>query len=317
MLDEKQGARGTTGSSSPGANKRSVISSRFEQFEKRQSELWRMAILVIVLLGLAYAWTSWGSVRSLAHRFEALPIGLVVLILLFAAYVWKRTQEISELRGLMRGMEHRDEVPPSEKQIDQLFSLISKSQQGYRDLIDSFDDVLLALSLDGQIRAVNRSFSDLVDTPFQEIIGRPLADFVQESSGDGEKLVERAMPRFMERRQWSGVVQVRVKGQGSPFYFDCVAHAMMRDGEIHGITVLARDVSALRKNEARFTELFESLQEGIYITTPDGAILDVNPALVRMLGYDSKEDVLKRQVPEIFVDRAERKIVKEQVERQR
>src|SRR5256712_497423 len=316
MLDEKQGARGTTGSSSPGANKRSVISSRFEQFEKRQSELWRMAILVIVLLGLAYAWTSWGSVRSLAHRFEALPIGLVILVILFTFYTWKKTQEISELRGLMRGLEHHKVVAPSDRQLDQLFSLISKSQQGYRDLIDSFDDVLLALSLDGQIRAVNRSFSDLVDTPFQEIIGRPLADFVQENSGDGEKLVERAMPRFMERRQWSGVVQVRVKGQGSPFYFDCVAHAMMRDGEIHGITVLARDVSALRKNEARFTELFESLQEGIYITTPDGAILDVNPALVRMLGYDSKEDVLKRQVPEIFVDGAERKIVKEQVERQ-
>jgi len=35
-----------------------------------------------------------------------------------------------------------------------------------------------------------------------------------------------------------------------------------------------------------------------------------------MLGYDSKEELLKRQVPEIFVDRAERKIVKEQVERQ-
>src|SRR6266581_2314958 len=316
MLDEKQGARGTAGRSPHHANRHALISSRFEQFEKRQSELWRMAILVIVLLGLAYAWTSWGSVRSLAHRFEALPIGLVVLILLFAAYVWKRTQEISELRGLMRGMEHRDEVPPSEKQIDQLFSLISKSQQGYRDLIDSFDDVLLALSLDGQIRAVNRSFSDLVDTPFQEIIGRPLADFVQENSGDGEKLVERAMPRFMERRQWSGVVQVRVKGQGSPFYFDCVAHAMMRDGEIHGITVLGRDVSALRKNEARFTELFESLQEGIYIVTPDGTIVDVNPALARMLGYDSKEELLKRRVPEIFVDQPERKIVQDEVERQ-
>src|SRR5260370_29903031 len=52
------------------------------------------------------------------------------------------------------------------------------------------------------------------------------------------------------------------------------------------------------------------------MTTPDGAILDENPALVRMLGYDSKEDVLKRQVAEILVDRAERKILKEQVERQ-
>jgi len=83
-----------------------------------------------------------------------------------------------------------------------------------------------------------------------------------------------------------------------------------------GITVLGRDISALRKNEARFTELFESLQEGIYITTPDGSILDVNPALVRMLGYDSKEEVLKRRVPEIFVDRTERKSIKDQVERQ-
>jgi len=316
MPEENQHALQTAGRSTQHSDKRAAISSRFEEFEKRQSELWRMAILVIVLLGLAYAWTSWGSVRSLAHRFEALPIGLVVLILLFAAYVWKRTKEISELRGLMRGMEHRDETPPSEKQIDQLFSLISNSQQGYRDLIDSFDDVLLAISLDGQIRAANRSFSDLVGAPFQEIVGRPLADFVQESSGGSEKLVERAMPRFMERRQWAGVVQVRLKSQSTVFHFDCVAHAMMRDGEVHGITVLARDVSALRKNEARFTELFESLQEGIYITTSDGAILDVNPALVRMLGYDSKEDVLKRQVQEIFVDRAERKLVKDQIERQ-
>jgi two-component system NtrC family sensor kinase len=112
------------------------------------------------------------------------------------------------------------------------------------------------------------------------------------------------------------VVHVRLKNQSSPIYFDCVAHAMMRDDKIQGITVLARDVSALRKNETRFTELFESLQEGIYITTPDGLILDANPALVRMLGYFSKEELLKREVPEIFADRAVRKMVKEQIDSQ-
>src|SRR5216683_5879845 len=316
MQEENQRAAQAGGRPTQPADKHAVISARFEQFEKRQRELWLMAILVIFLLGVAYAWTSWDAIRSLAHHYEALPIGFVVLIALFAVYIWKKTQEISELRGLMRGLEHRDEAPPSEKQLDQLFAMISRSQQGYRDLIDSFDDVLLALSLDGQIRSVNRSFSDLVGTPFQQIIGRPLSDFVQEGRGEGSELVRRAMPRFMERRQWSGVVQLRLKGQEALFYFDCVAHAMMREGEIHGITVLARDVSVLRKNEARFTELFESLQEGIYITTPDGSILDVNPALVRMLGYDSKDDLLKRQVAEILVDRADRKLLKEQVESQ-
>jgi PAS domain S-box-containing protein len=314
--DNKQRAPRPASGSSPGTDHRSSVSSRFEQFEKRQRELWRWTMLILFLLAVAYAWTSKDATHSFAHGLESLPIWLVILVILFGAYMWNKTREISELRGLMHGLEQRDSEPPSDKQLDQLFDIISRSQQGYRDLIDSFDDVLLALSLDGQIRAANRSFSDLVDTPFQQIIGKPLTDFVQETTGDGEKLVERAMPRFMERRQWAGVVQVRLKSQSAVFYFDCVAHAMMRGDKVQGITVLARDVSALRKNEARFTELFESLQEGIYITTPDGAILDVNPALIRMLGYDSKEDVLKRQVPEIFVDRAERKIVKDQVERQ-
>src|SRR5262249_24497343 len=225
------------------------------------------------------------------------------------------SSEIAELRGLVRGIEQRDVAPP-DKQLDQLFEIIARSQQGYRDLIDSFDDVLIALTLEGEIRAVNRSFSDLVALPFQQIIGKPLTDFVEDSSGEGADLLQRNMPRFLERRHWSGVVQLHLKNRGGVFYFDCVAHAMTRGDVVHGITVLARDITALRRNEARFTELFENLQEGIYITTPDGAILDGNPALVRMLGYDSKAELLARRVEEVFIDREERKRVKEQVDRQ-
>ena len=316
MNDKSQNkVRGKTGSASEDA-RRSAISSSFERFEKRQNELWRLTFLILFLVVLAYAWTSWGSIRNMTHRFEALPIGLVVLVALFSAYMWKKTREISELRGLLRGIEERDAQPPSDRQMDQLFEIISKSQQGYRDLIDSFDDLLLAVTLDGKIRAVNRSFSDLVETPFQEIIGKPLSEFVQEGSGQEEELLQRAMPRFMERRHWTGVLQVRLKNQKSPFYFDCVVHAMMRGETIHGITVLARDVSALRRNETRFTELFETLQEGIYIATPEGRILDANPALVRMLGYDSKEDLLKHQVPQILLDPTERKALMQQAETQ-
>src|SRR6202171_5232423 len=309
-------SRSSTGSTSPSGDNRPNVSSRLEQFEKRQSELWRLTFFLLFVLTLVFAVTSWDTVRSLAHRFEALPIGLVVLVALFGFYAWKRTQEISELRGMVRGIEQHDSALPSDKQLDQFFEMIVRSQQGYRDLIDSFDDVLLAVSLDGQIRAVNRSFSDLVATPFQQIVGKPVTDFVQEGSGEGSQLIKRAMPRFLERRHWTGVIQVRLKNQSSIYYFDCVAHAMMRGDQIHGITVLARDVSALRKNEARFTELFETLQEGIYITNPEGDILDANPALVRMLGYTSKEELLAKRVPEILVDREERKSIKAEVERQ-
>jgi PAS domain S-box-containing protein len=316
MPDQKKSASEPVRASAPRTENRPSVSARFEQFEKRQGELWRLTFIVLFVLALVFAWMSWDSIRSLAHHYEALPIGLVVLVVLFGAYMWKKTQEISELRGLMRGIEQHDAAPPSDRQMEQLFEVISRSQQGFRDLIDSFDDVLLALSLEGEVRAVNRSFSDILGLPFSEIIGKPISNFLEEATGDGPGLLNRSMPRFLERRHWSGVLQVRLKGRNSVYYFDCVAHAMVRDNAVNGITVLGRDITALRKNEARFTELFETLQEGIYISTPQGAILDANPALVRMLGYASKEELLSRTVPEIFVDRDERKSLKEKVERE-
>ena len=133
----------TTGGSSIGGERRPVISDRLEQFEKRQGELWRLTFFLLFVLSIVFAVISWDTIRSLAHRFEALPVGLVILVALFGFYAWKRTQEISELRGLVRGIEQRDTAPPSGKQMDQLFAVIERSQQGYRDLIDSFDDLLL------------------------------------------------------------------------------------------------------------------------------------------------------------------------------
>src|ERR1700730_2976139 len=150
---ENHASKGSSGSSPIG--EKPTVSSRLEHFEKRQNELWRVTFLLLLVLAIVFAIASWDTVRSLTQRFEALPIGLVLLVALFGIHVWKRTQEISELRALVHA------GPPNEKQLDHLFEMISRSQQGYRDLSDSFDDILLALTLEGQILAVNRSFSDL------------------------------------------------------------------------------------------------------------------------------------------------------------
>jgi two-component system NtrC family sensor kinase len=316
MSDSSQPPQQPKGSSSAQQQNRVSISSRLEYFEKRQSDLWRLTYFLLLILAAAFVWISWGTLRNFVYRLEGAAFGLVALVLLFGFYAWRRTREISELRGLVRGLEQRDVASANDKQLEQLFGMISRSQQGYRDLIDSFDDVLIALSLDGEIRAANRSFSDLVGFSFQQIIGRRLSDFLDETGGQGIEDARGALPRFLERRNWSGVVQVRLKGRNAVYYFDCVAHAMLRDDQVHGLTVLARDITALRRNEARFTELFETLQEGIYIVTPDDRILDVNPALVRILGYDSKEELLARKVSELFPDDALRSAVVAEVNRQ-
>ena len=295
------------------------VGDRLAQFETRQRQLWRLTYFLLSLLTIAYVAVSWETIRSFARRFEYLLLAGPVLILLVAAFivfVWRRNKEIAELRGLVRGIEQHHTSPPSDQQLDKLFSVIERSQQGYRDLIDSFDDVLVACTLDGEIRAANRSFADLVGATFQEIIGHPLSEFLQDAGGEGPNLYERSLPRFLEKRHWSGVAQIRLKMRHTVHYFECVIHAMMRENEVHGMTILARDITASRRNEARFTELFETLQEGIYIVTPEDEILDANPALVRILGYDSKTELLSKKVSEIFPDASLRKLVRQEVNQQ-
>jgi PAS domain S-box-containing protein len=295
-----------TRNDSPGRDSRSAADSRLQEFEKRQSELWRLTFFLLLIVTLVFAWFSWDTVRAAKFHLEAAPIGLVVMVVLLGLYVWKKTQDIAELKGLLRGMDQKDAALPSDRQLEQLFEMISKSQQGFRELIDSFDDILLAMGLDGEIRSANRSFSDLVGLPFQQIIGRRITDFLVDAGGGSEEALDRGKTRFLERRHWTGVLQLRLKSRNTLFYFDCVAHAMLRDGQVNGLTILARDITAIRRSEARFTELFETIQEGIYIVTPEDKILEVNPALVRMLGYDSKEDLLSKPLSEIFVDDVQR-----------
>jgi PAS domain S-box-containing protein len=295
---------------------RPSVEDRLAQFEARQRQLWRVTYLILSVLAVAYVLVSWETIRAFARRYELLLPALLAVVATFIFYAWRRNKEIAELRGLVRGIEQRIATPPSDGQMDKLFSVIERSQQGYRDLIDSFDDVLIAVTLDGEVRAANRSFADLVGATFQEIVGHQLSEFLEDGGGEGPGVLERHMPRFLESRHWTGVVQVRLKKRNTINYFDCVIHAMLRDGQVHGMTVLARDITASRRNEARFTELFETLQEGIYIVTPEDQILDVNPALVRILGYDTKSELLSRKVSEVFPDESLRTMIRHEVDRQ-
>ncbi len=87
-----------------------------------------------------------------------------------------------------------------------------------------------------------------------------------------------------------------------------------------GRLLIARDVTArkqaeeaLRESEAKFRWLFENVPDGIYLSTPDGKLVDVNKTLVQMLGYDSKEELLAADIAnELYINPSERKsLIKE------
>ena len=56
----------------------------------------------------------------------------------------------------------------------------------------------------------------------------------------------------------------------------------------------------------RYRSLFENIPIGLYITTPDGRILDANPSLIRMLGYPDKASLLGTKASALYVNPKDR-----------
>jgi PAS domain S-box-containing protein len=184
-----------------------------------------------------------------------------------------------------------------------LFDIVTRSQKSFRELIDSFDRIAFNLSLDGQFRVVNRQFADVLGLPFAKIVNHSIEEFIAEPTR--EELV-RALPRFVENHSWSGVVRVRWRRHQRVRFYDCTLYAVTKNGEVSGISGLARDISEQWEAESRFADLFGTLQEGVYFASPAGEFLDVNPAAIRMLGYENKEELLKAPADRHFADAAER-----------
>ncbi|HXW17441.1 MAG TPA: response regulator [Candidatus Acidoferrales bacterium] len=88
-------------------------------------------------------------------------------------------------------------------------------------------------------------------------------------------------------------------------------------GSIVDIGERKRAEIALRESEARYRTLFESATFGLYRVTLDGKLLDVNPAIVAMLGYDSAEDLLAINLSdELYVHPSDRLRLLEQLRRE-
>ena len=93
------------------------------------------------------------------------------------------------------------------------------------------------------------------------------------------------------------------------------ARARLMAGQAVQAVVRAQEHQAMREAEARYRGLFNHVPIGLFRSTPDGTFLDVNPALVQILGYPDRETLLATPAAALYPDPGTREQRRTQVER--
>ena len=173
------------------------------------------------------------------------------------------------------------------------------SEARYRRLFETAQDGILILdAASGAITDVNPFLLEMLGYSLEECVGKRLWELgpfkdVEESQAAFEELQKKEYIRYedlpLETRD-GRLIDVEFVSNAYPVNGNRVIQCNIRD-----ITSRKRAEGKLRISEARYRRLFETAQDGILILdAASGAITDVNPYLLEMLGYSLEDCVGKR-----------------------
>jgi PAS domain S-box-containing protein len=187
---------------------------------------------------------------------------------------------------------------------------LSQSEQRYRNLVDDAQDVIFTLSKDGALTSLNPAFETITGWSRAESIGRNFAEFVHPDD------MSNAMDYFLSvmRGESPPLYVLRVLHKsGEYLYGEFLAKPDIQDGNIVGLSGIARDITERKRNEELIKKI--SLQQkAILSNIPDMAwlkdmesrFLAVNESFGRACGMAPHELVGKTDLDIWPKDLAER-----------
>ena len=182
-----------------------------------------------------------------------------------------------------------------------------------RGLVQYAGDAFVLVDAKGVITFASESIRRVLGHHSDEVVGRSVFDAVfDDDVGEARAVFQ----TILDQRAGSAFIALRANHvDGSTRWLEVAGTNLIEDESVRAIVLNLRDLSeqrhaeeALRRSEAGYRGLVENAIYGVYRSDPAGHFLTVNPALVRMLGYDSEEELLALDVAtDVYVDPHHRK----------
>ena len=173
------------------------------------------------------------------------------------------------------------------------------------------------LNAHGQVERLNPAMERLLDYPSAAWAGTSIGYFTHKDDVAEERThFDRLMSGELDAYQ----IEQRLRRRDGAVIWARVTMSAVKDpsGRATSALMMIEDITsqrqaqdALRASEEKLRGLFESVPVGLFQTSPDGALVAANPALVSMLGYDADEAIRRLNLADLFADPGMRAAVRE------
>jgi PAS domain S-box-containing protein len=188
-----------------------------------------------------------------------------------------------------------------------LFTQMQQANRHWLEVFDAIGDFIVVHDELNNVLRVNRSLADFIGIAPDQLIGVNMRALDALSTGasphscpfcrSGDGLDEYVHPVFKSTYLISTsrihAANQGPMGRGETGRGETGTSSAQQLQTVH----VLKDITDRREAERRYRELFNNIQEGIYVSTPQGRFVEVNDALVRILGYSSRDEVLQLDIP--------------------
>ncbi|MEG4070170.1 PAS domain S-box protein [Microcoleus sp. Pol11C2] len=194
-----------------------------------------------------------------------------------------------------------------EQQVAERTAALRQSEANYRNLIQTANSIILRTDRQGQIRYMNDYGLSFFGYEEDQILGRTLLETIvpeTETSGRDLKQFVHNLFHNLEASLPQAYLQTENENlcrDGTRVWIAWSNQAIFNDqGDVVEILSVGNDTTqrrqaeeALQRSEAKFRNIFENSQVGIFRNRiSDGLILDANQCLANLLGFDSPEEII-------------------------
>ncbi len=187
------------------------------------------------------------------------------------------------------------------------------TEQLFNTAFDSSVTGMAVVDVDGNYLRVNRAQCELFGYSEDDFLTMNWRDITHPDDLPDSEQAEADMLRGVGDDSF--VLLKRYVGAGGRQLNAIVSVTLVRDQEgvpdyvyshVVDMTEATAAEEALRTSEQRYRNLFERIPVAMYRSTPDGEVLDANPALVELMGFEARESLLNLASYEMYVDPSDR-----------